>query len=163
MSITPSISCHSHVFTSWIIDYSDVIAFKRLTICTLLKSGIASLSKWNMFYVMIQQNSLYFMFDDICWWFPMVFFYHYSDVIMTTIASRITNLTIVYSIVYSDADQRKHQRSTSLAFVWGIHRWPVNSTHKRPVTQIFFLSIWWRHHVLVLWFVTHTWVWVFNT
>ena len=35
-------------------------------------------------------------------------------------------LTIDYSIVYSDADQRKHQSSTSLAFVWGIHRGPVN-------------------------------------
>ena len=47
---------------------------------------------------------------------------HYSDVIMTTIASQITSLTVVYSTVYSDADQRKHQSSTSLAFVWGIHR-----------------------------------------
>ena len=41
---------------------------------------------------------------------------------MTTIASQITSLTIVYSTVYSDADQRKHQSSASLAFVWGIHR-----------------------------------------
>ena len=47
---------------------------------------------------------------------------HYYDVIMTTIASQITSLTVVYSIVYSDADQRKHQSSASLAFVWGIHR-----------------------------------------
>ena len=47
---------------------------------------------------------------------------HYSDVIMTMIASQITSLTVVYSTVYSDADQRKHQRSASLAFVWGIHR-----------------------------------------
>ena len=41
---------------------------------------------------------------------------------MGAIASQITSLTIVYSIVYSDADQRKHQSSASLAFVWGIHR-----------------------------------------
>ena len=41
---------------------------------------------------------------------------------MTTIASQITSLTVVYSIVYSGADQRKHQSSASLAFVWGIHR-----------------------------------------
>ena len=47
---------------------------------------------------------------------------------------QITRLTIVYSSVYSDADQRKHQSSASLAFVWGIHRWPVNSPHKWPVT-----------------------------
>ena len=44
---------------------------------------------------------------------------------MTTMASQITSLTVVYSTVYSDADQRKHQSSASLAFVWGIHqdRW----------------------------------------
>ena len=47
---------------------------------------------------------------------------HYIDVIMTTMASQITSLTVVYSTVYSDADQRKHQSSASLAFVWGIHR-----------------------------------------
>ena len=47
---------------------------------------------------------------------------HYIDVIMTTVASQITSLTVVYSAVYSDADQRKHQSSASLAFVWGIHR-----------------------------------------
>ena len=60
---------------------------------------------------------------------------HYGDVIMGAIASQITSLTIVYSTVYSDADQRKHQSSASLAFVRGIHRGPVNSPHKWPVTQ----------------------------
>ena len=48
--------------------------------------------------------------------------FHYIDVIMTTMASQITSLTVVYSTVYSDTDQRKHQSSASLAFVWGIHR-----------------------------------------
>ena len=36
------------------------------------------------------------------------------------------------------ADQRKHQSSASLAFVRGIHRWPVNSPHKWPVTRKMF-------------------------
>ena len=63
---------------------------------------------------------------------------HYNDVTMGAIASQITSLTIVYSIVYSDADQRKHQSSASLAFVRGIHRGPVNSPHKWPVTRIMF-------------------------
>ena len=58
---------------------------------------------------------------------------HYSDVIMGSIASQITSLTIVYSTVYSGADQRTHQSSASMAFVWGIHRWLVNSPHKGPV------------------------------
>ena len=47
---------------------------------------------------------------------------HYIDVIITTMASQITSLMVVYSTVYSDADQSKHQSSASLAFVWGIHR-----------------------------------------
>ena len=47
---------------------------------------------------------------------------HYADVIMTKMTSQITSLTVVYSTVYSDADQIKHQSSASLAFVWGIHR-----------------------------------------
>ena len=63
---------------------------------------------------------------------------HYNDVIMGTIASQITSLTIVYSTVYPVADQRKHWSSSSLAFVWGIHREPVNSPHKWPVKQKMF-------------------------
>ena len=63
---------------------------------------------------------------------------HWSNVILGAIESPITSLTIVYSTVYSDADQRKHQSSASLAFVRGIHRWPVNSTHKGPVTRKMF-------------------------
>ena len=63
---------------------------------------------------------------------------HYSGIIMSSMASQITGASVVYWTVYSGADQRKHQRSTSLAFVRGIHRWPVNSPHKRPVTQIMF-------------------------
>ena len=57
---------------------------------------------------------------------------------MGAIASQITSLTIVYSIVYSNADQRKHQSSASLAFVRGMHRRPVNSPHKWPVTRKMF-------------------------
>ena len=49
---------------------------------------------------------------------------------MGAIASQMTSLTIVFSTVYSDPDQRKHQSSASLAFVRGIHRFPVNSPHK---------------------------------
>ena len=59
----------------------------------------------------------------------------YCYVIMGAMASQITILTIVYSTVYSIADQRKHQSSASLAFVRGIHRWPVNFPHKGTVTR----------------------------
>ena len=57
--------------------------------------------------------------------------WHYCDVI---VSAQITSVSIVYSTVRSDEDQRKHQSSASLAFVRWIHRWPVNSPHKGPVT-----------------------------
>ena len=67
---------------------------------------------------------------------------HYDDVIMSERASQITTIiTIVYSIVYSDVDQRKHQSSASLAIVRGIHREPAQmASYAENV------SIWWRHH-----------------
>ena len=92
--------------------------------------------------------------------------WHYCDAIMGTVASQVTSLTIVYTTVYSDADQRKHKSSALLAFVWGIHRGPVNSPHKGAVTRKMFpfddvtmtkyiglpglskgLNPWWRHQM----------------
>ena len=55
---------------------------------------------------------------------------------MGAIASQITSLTIVYSAVYSDADQRKHQSSASL-------------TGEFPAQMASYaenVSIWLRHH-----------------
>ena len=75
---------------------------------------------------------------------------HYNDVIMDTIASQITSLTIVYSTVYSDADQRKYQSSASLAFVRGIHRRPVNSPHTWPVTRKMFPFV---DVIMLIWFI----------
>ena len=61
----------------------------------------------------------------------------YSDVIMGFMAPQITSLTIVYSL-FIQAQMKKHQSATSLAFVRGIHRGPVNSPHKWPVTRKMF-------------------------
>ena len=87
--------------------------------------------------------------------------HHYSDVIMGTMAHQITSPTIVYSTVYWNADQRKHQSSASLAFVRGIQRWPVNSPHTGPVARNIFLfddviswTIWVNEfHCLIKWFI----------
>ena len=68
-------------------------------------------------------------------WVRVILLKHYCDVIMSAKASQITSVSIVCSIVGAGADQRKHQSSASLAFVWVIHRWSVNSPHKRPVTR----------------------------
>ena len=56
---------------------------------------------------------------------------HYTDVVMSSVASQIASIL--------DVDQRQHQNSASLAFVVRrIHRSPVNSPHKRPVTRKMF-------------------------
>ena len=64
--------------------------------------------------------------------------YHYSDIMMSAMASQITWASIVCLTVCSGADQRKHQSSASLSFVRGIHWWPVDSPHKGPVTRKMF-------------------------
>ena len=64
---------------------------------------------------------------------------HQSDVIMSAMASQITGGSIVCLTVCSGADQRKHQSSVSLTFVRGIHRSPVVSPHKGPVTRKVFI------------------------
>ena len=70
---------------------------------------------------------------------------HYSNVIMGAMASQITSLAIVYSIVYSGTDQRKNQSSASLAFVRGIHRWP-GEFPAQMASNADNISIWRRHH-----------------
>ena len=67
-----------------------------------------------------------------------MYLYHYSYAMMSAMASPITSLPIVYSTFCSGADQREHQNSASQVFVRGIHRWPVNSPHKWPVTREMF-------------------------
>ena len=74
-------------------------------------------------------------------WLPV----HYNDVIIGAIASQITSLTIVYPIVYSDADQRKHRSSASLAFERGTGEVPAQmASYAENV------SIWWRRHDISL-------------
>ena len=74
----------------------------------------------------------------ICIFTPCPLVNHYSDVVMGEIASQITCVSIVHSTFCSGADQRKYQSSASLAYVRGIHRWPVKSPHKGPVMRKMF-------------------------
>ena len=58
---------------------------------------------------------------------------------MGTVTSQITSLSIIYSTVWSGADQTKHQQSFApLAFARGFHRWPANFPHKGPATRKIF-------------------------
>ena len=71
---------------------------------------------------------------------------------MSAMTSEITRVSSVCSTVCSDADQRKHQSSALLAFVRGIHRWPVDTPHKWT-SNAENVSIWWRHNEIIN---THT-------
>ena len=87
-----------------------------------------------------------FMWDGLVWHTCEILIYaegptdlgHYSDVIMRAIASQLTGVSIVYSVVCSGTDKRKQQSFASLAFMRRIHQSPVNSPHKGPVTRKMF-------------------------
>ena len=89
--------------------------------------------------VATQEINTFVRAKTVCHFRPhTIFNIHYNDVIMGYIASGITGFTIVYSAVYSGADQRKLQSSASLAFVRRIHWGLVNSSHKLPGTRKMF-------------------------
>ena len=98
-------------------------------LCVLALSS--QLTQWTLdkiaeiLHIVCQKNFSIFWFSE-----------HYCDVIMGEVVSQITSLAIVYSIVYSDADQRKHQSSASLAF-----EFPAQKASNAEN-----VSIWWRHH-----------------
>ena len=113
---------------------------------------------WRRCNVLADQGTQELLNGILCgdYWHGCVLL-HYGDVIIGTIASQITSLTIVYSTIYSDADQRKHQSSASLAFVRGIHRGPVNFPQKWPVTRKMFPFddvIMWAKKNIVLEFIS---------
>ena len=132
-----------------LICFVSVILYKMAAISQTKFSDAFSLTKhflfwlkfhWRLF-LRVQSSVNYYL--NQCWpdsltyicgtrWDELT---HCSDDIMGAIASQITSLTIVYLIVNSGTDQRKHQSSASLAFVRGIHQRPVNSPHKWPVTR----------------------------
>ena len=71
--------------------------------------------------------------------FTRLITYHCWDFKLANLVTlRLECLTIVYSTIYSGADQRIHQSSTSLAFVGWIHRWQVNCPHKGWITRKMF-------------------------
>ena len=101
------------------------------------------LSNYCVWYISLSVE-LYFQRGTI--WISMLFFsWHYNDVIMDAIASQITSLTIVYSTVYSDADQRKHQSSVSLNLCAG-NSPGTGEFPAQMASNAENVSIWRRHH-----------------
>ena len=71
------------------------------------------------------------------------FLCHYSDVIISAVASQITGVSMVCSTII--LAQIKENIKAPGHFVGGIHRWPVNCPHKRA-SNAENVSILWRHH-----------------
>ena len=106
-----------------------------LTTLTVYALGHKDTARYELHNIQV----IYSICDDFICGVDLNHASYYNDVIMGAIASQITSLTIVYSIVYSDADQRKHQSSASLAFVTGEFPTQMASYAEN-------VSIWWRHH-----------------
>ena len=119
---------------AWLLTYIRHISCWRSDIFVKSSVGINIIDNFGKYNIVIILEMLFTSTPLKCMNVPL----HYGDVIMGVIASQITSLMSVYPTVYSDADQRKHQSSASLAFVRGIHRGPVNSPHKWPVTRKMF-------------------------
>ena len=95
--------------------------------------NITLLSHWNW-----GSNTRYLSSILLWQWEHWLQKMHYSDAILSAMASQITGVSMVSSTVFPGAYQRKHQCSASLALVREIHRWPLNSPHKGPITKEMF-------------------------
>ena len=116
---------HTHIYTHMVYIYMYILIY----ICSYRYICL----RWT-WYIILKKSNLQIEFPRC----PQTNILHYSDIIMSAMASHITSIYIVCWNVDSGSDQRKHQRPASLAFVCGIHRWQVNSPHKRPVTRKYF-------------------------
>ena len=124
-----------HKYPGWACDYpGELVIWLVEIIIRLLCYTLTMITRALHWDWMVCLLGLFGYFGSIltCWES------HYSDVIMSTMVSQITHVWIVCSTICSGVHQRKHQSSTSLAFVSGIHWWQGNSLHKGPVMRKMF-------------------------
>ena len=80
---------------------------------------------------------------------------HYGDVMTGAIASQITSLAIVYSTVYSDADEKQNIKAPRHWPLCGEFPGEFPAQMARNAENV---SILWRHHVLIL--MSHSFMWM---
>ena len=120
-----------HILIGFIQTFSPVYITRKKCIGKSRFNSVSTIWKFT-----INEHWFLVLFDRyIPWHFRCSL---YNDVTMAAIVSQIAGVPIVYSNVYSGADQRKHQSSASLAFLRGIHRWPVNSPYIGAATRKMF-------------------------
>ena len=104
-----------------------------------VNAGLEMIILLNQFLCLKFRGFLWIMIEDMQSQALIGFsFIHYSDVIIHTMAFQITCVSIICSTVYLGADQRKYKNSVSQAFVRGIHRSPMDSTHEGLTTRKMF-------------------------
>ena len=126
------------IYYNWHVPFGSVIRYFKVNVVSFVTDitstcELVTNSEWHLASVIELCENHLLCVREVCTRFA----FHYCDGIMGTMASQITSLTVVYSTVYSVADQRKHQSSASLAFVRGIHRWPVCVLEKKRCHQSF--------------------------
>ena len=94
----------------------------------------------SFFVVVCAQSHCDSVFDEIK--FHFYFHSHYSDVIICTMAYKITGVSAVCKTVCSGADKKQHHSAVSLAVVRWNRRWPITTVASSA--EIFSIS--WRHH-----------------
>ena len=112
-----------------------MLQHKKLSKCTTDKMNKGPLTA---IYILLKNKKHGCSCDNMKYINPPQKSLHYSDVLMSAMAYQITGVSIVYSTICSDADQKRHQSSASLAFVRGNHLWLVISPHKGSVTRVMF-------------------------
>ena len=131
-------SMYSSVMPSWLMYNTNLIIF-------LLPSGHRRYSLAGLITPVSLITSMYALINSVDRFFIPLYaiMFHYNEIIIGAIATQITSLAIFYLTVYSDADQRKHQSSASLAFERGFHRFPAQMASNAEN-----VSLWWRNHAM---------------
>ena len=150
------LSAHEYVFKMYI----------RILLIRIIRNMVWNMVEWKNIYatsIATTKVSSYDTFTTTDWHFPgdhykewrligftywiRLAIFHYSDVIMSTMASQITGVSIVYSPFSSGGDKKNIKAPGHWPLLGGNHRWPVNSPHKWPVTRKMFPS----DDVIMLW------------
>ena len=96
---------------------------------------VCKVSIWNVSCQVHGKQHSFSIYDRIFLWKCRSIYVWLWTVNISLWPHQMETFSALLLTVCSDADQRKHQSSASLAFVRGIHRLPVDSLHKGPVTR----------------------------
>ena len=150
-------------FLLWCLSSFLPLYWCYFIVCLWSYAGVWYFYECICFYLTVSESDIIKLFNqslNVIHKITKLFFIHCSDVIMSMMASQITSVSNLRSNICSGADQRKHQSSTSLAFVRGIYRSKLQVTGfsegkpqatsgfpSQRASNVENVSIWWWHQV----------------